>query len=91
MITLSEAYVDSEGVYRWIVNAHVVPPDTMERLAPKGYNMDRHRQADRRDIDIFLAGYRANPPKRSPEELAEIRQELGPDAIDVITGERIFA
>jgi hypothetical protein len=91
MITLEEAYLDAEGVYRWIVNAHVVPADTMESLAPEGYDMARHKRWLQVDVDRFLEGYRASPPKRSPEQLAEIRRELGSDAIDIITGEMIFA
>jgi hypothetical protein len=41
--------------------------------------------------DNWMAAYRASPPQRSAEELAEMRAAFGPgtEVVDVITGQRI--
>lgn len=86
----AEALIDDHGILRWVSNNQCVPMDCLDDNAPAGYDRVRHYDAVQRDIAAFMADYAANLPKRSPENLAEIRAELGPDAIDVITGERIF-
>lgn len=88
---LSTCKLDSKGVYRWESNNAVVPSDTMAKHAPAAYDMAKHKAQERADTAALLNAYRADPPKRSAEQLAEIRREIGPDAVDIITGKRIFA
>lgn len=42
------------------------------------------------DTDAFLAAYRANPPQRSAEDLAEMRAAFGSGAqvVDIASGQR---
>ena len=87
----NDASLDKAGILRWKSNDHCVPMDCLDRVATKGYDRQKHRVALDADIDAFLAAYRAQPRKRSSEELSEIMREIGPDAIDIVTGQRIFA
>lgn len=48
------------------------------------------RAACKKHNDEFLAEYRRTPPRYSDEALAEIMHEIGPNAVDVITGRRVF-
>lgn len=86
----AEAIIDDNGILRWVENNACVPMDCLEANAPAGYDRVKHAAAIKVDNDAFFAAYRALPRQRSSEELCEIRANLGPDAIDVITGERIF-
>ena len=86
----AEAYLDDHGVLRWVESDHCVPMDCLDANAPVGYDKAKHQIAYNKEIDEFLNFIRANPRKRSAEELSEIRANVGPDAIDVFTGERIF-
>ena len=78
------------GVYHWSTNDAVVPTDCMAEIAPKGYDLAKHEDAHHAMVVAFFASYRAAPRQRSAEELSEIRNNIGEDAIDVITGQRIF-
>jgi hypothetical protein len=86
----AEALIDEKGILRWVENDHCVPMDCLDANAPAGYDRVKHKAALDAEIDAFLAAYRAQPRVRSAEELCEIRANLGPNAIDIITGERIF-
>ncbi len=87
----AEALIDDQGILRWVLNNACVPMDCLEANAPAGYDVVKHKAALDADVDAFVAAYMAKPRVRSAEELSEIRANLGPNAIDVITGERIFA
>jgi hypothetical protein len=86
----AEALLDAHGILRWVENDACVPMDCLDANAPAGYDRVKHAAAIKVDNDAFFAAYRAQPRKRSAEELFEIRANLGSNAIDVITGERIF-
>ena len=87
----AEALIDSKGILRWVSNDACVPMDCLDANAPAGYDRVKHKAAMDKDNAAFFAAYRAQPRARSPEELSEIRSNLGKDAIDIITGKRIFA
>ena len=87
----SEALIDAKGILRWVSNNACVPMDCLDANAPKGYDRAKHKAAIEADNDAFFAEYRAKPRVRSAEELSEIRANLGENAIDIITGKRIFA
>jgi len=77
-----------DGALRWKSNGAVLFPDTLTDagLIPPQVQIDaREVYADR-----IVAEYRANPPQLSAEDRAEALAELGPDAVDVITGERLL-
>jgi len=76
-----------DGALRWKSNGSVIQPHTFkdaDLIAPQV-------QIDASDAyqDEVLARYRANPPQLSPEDRAEALRELGPGAVDVITGRPI--
>ena len=87
----SEALIDEKGILRWVSNDACVPMDCLDANAPAGYDRVKHKAAMDADNTAFFAAYRAQPRVRSQEELSEIRSNLGSDAIDIVTGERIFA
>ena len=76
-----------DGALRWKSNGAVLFPDTLTDaglIAPQV-------QIDAREVyaDRIVAEYRANPPQLSAEDRAEALRELGPGAVDVITGRPI--
>ena len=85
-----KAIPDAYGILRWDTYDHAIPMDCLDQFAPKGYDRVKHKAAIDKDTADFFAAYRAKPRVRSPEELSEIMNNIGPDAIDIITGERIF-
>jgi len=87
----AEALIDSKGILRWVSNDACVPMDCLDANAPAGYDRVKHKAAMDADNAAFFAAYVAQPRVRSAEELSEIRSNLGNDAIDIITGQRIFA
>lgn len=87
----AEALIDSKGILRWVSNDACVPMDCLDANAPAGYDRTKHKAAIDADNAEFFAAYVAKPRVRSAEELSEIRSNLGNDAIDIITGKRIFA
>jgi hypothetical protein len=87
----SEALIDAKGILRWVSNDACVPMDCLDANAPAGYDRVKHKAAIDKDNAAFFAAYVAQPRVRSAEELSEIRNNLGEDAVDVVTGERIFA
>jgi hypothetical protein len=81
-------------VLRWASNDHEPFDDLLDLWAKLGYISAEQRAATNAaralETEAFLAAYRANPPKPSAEELAEIRAAFGDEpVVDVITGERI--
>lgn len=81
----------TNGVIRWNSNGSVPPEDCVALAAHIGLavNVARCTAERNREIDAFLAEYRRNPPRLSPEDRAEALRELGPDAVNVVTGRRI--
>lgn len=85
------ALPDAHGILRWESNDRCVPMDCLDKVAPTGYDRTAHKAAIDAENAALFAAYRAQPRVRSAEELSEIRANIGTDAIDIITGERIFA
>lgn len=79
----------------WDTNGSEPFDDMLAMWVALGLITDAQREATsvRREQRTreFLANYRANPPQRSAEEIAEMRAAFGPGetVVDVITGERI--
>ena len=76
-----------DGALRWKSNGAVLMPDTLTDagLIPPQVQIDARRAYS----DQIVAEYRANPPQLSAEDRAEALRELGPGAVDVITGRKI--
>ena len=75
------------GALRWKANGSVIMPDVFRdagMIAPQ-IQIDTYKA----HADRIVAEYRANPPQLSAEDRAEALNELGPDAVDVITGQKI--
>lgn len=87
----TQTRIDAKGVLRWITNNACVPMDCLDAYAPMGYDRAMHKAAIDADTAAFIAAYQSKPRVRSSEELCEIRANLGGNAIDLITGKRIFA
>jgi hypothetical protein len=82
-------------VLRWASNDHEPFDDLLALWAKLGYISAEQRAATNaaraESTAAFLAAYRANPPKRSAEEIEEMRAAFGPGetVVDVITGQEI--
>jgi hypothetical protein len=87
-----EAYIDDQGVARWKTNNRVIPADCIDPniMEMPGFNFKATWDTRQKETDAALAAYRKNPPRYSDENLAEAWNELGPDAVNVITGRRLF-
>lgn len=81
-------------VLRWASNGNEPFDDMLARWAELGYITAEQRAATnaarKESTAAFLAAYRANPPQRSAEDIAEMRAAFGPGetVVDVITGEK---
>ena len=89
---MSEAYIDKNGVARWKSNDRVVPADCVDpaMMEMPGFNFKATWDTRQKETQASLDSYRRSRHSYSSEELAEIRNEIGPDAVDVITGKRVF-
>ena len=91
---MSKAYIDSKGVARWESNNRVVPADsvTPEMFQMPGFDFKATWDTRKAETDAFLNEYRRNRANNplSFEDQAEAMNELGPDAVDVITGKSVF-
>jgi hypothetical protein len=92
---LSDKHHFRNGAYRWKSNEHVVPAEIVTFWAIVGYITTDDAAASnaigKAETAAFLAAYRKNPPKYTPEQLAEMRAAFGPGAkvVNVITGQEI--
>lgn len=81
----------TDGVIRWDSNNQVPPLDIVEFAAYIGLpiDFDKSSLARDRDLDTFLADYRANYKGPTDEERFEARAAHGPGAklVNVITGD----
>jgi hypothetical protein len=91
---MSKAYIDNKGVARWESNNRVVPADsiTPDFFQMPGFDFNATFVTRQKETDEFLAEYRRNRAKNplSFEDQAEAMNELGPGAVDVITGKSVF-
>jgi hypothetical protein len=89
---MSKAYIDNNGVARWESNGRVIPADcvTPEVTEMPGFNFKATFDTRKAETDAFLAQYRATNRTRSHEEMSEAYNELGPGAVDVLTGKSVF-
>jgi len=55
-----------------------------------GYDESRQQAAYEKDTQEFLSRYRANTRPLTGDNAAEALNELGPDAINCVTGRRLF-
>jgi hypothetical protein len=94
MVDMSEAYIDGNGVARWKSNNRVIPADCVspEIMEMPGFNFKATWDTRKAETDAFLNEYRRNRAKNplSFEDQAEAYNELGPGAVDVITGKSVF-
>jgi len=90
--TAGTARYDAQGLLRWVSNDRLVPIDVFQREGtPEEYDLGAHQEAITRETAAFLGQYVAMRKRHgySAEERAEALRHIGPDAIDVITGERL--
>lgn len=91
----TKAYVNSEGVVRWVSSNNVPFRDMLEDFMVIGKisqeTVERSDAARKKDQDEFLARYRANPPKYTEEDLFEMRAAFGEGTtvVNVLTGQKI--
>ncbi len=87
-----------DGVIRWNSNDSVPPVEHVEAARQQGFPVNVAKCDAARDADVtaFLAVYRANRAKRTPDQIAEERAEAraahgpGVTLVNVVTGERII-
>lgn len=92
--SFNKASLDAAGAVRWNSNASVPPEDIVDTWGALGLltaaQVETSAAARERDLDRFVRAYRANPPRFTAEQRAEMRRELGGGPIiDVITGRRV--
>ncbi len=87
------AYVDSEGVYRWKSSNRVPFDDMLECWALDSDTLRKCQEAREADDSAFIADYKERMKDYEPsdEELYEMRAAFGNDAtvVNVITGQEI--
>lgn len=89
--SLRKAFVEETrvvgGALRWKANGSVIAPDVFSDAGLITPQVQAEKYAAY--VDAVVGEYRANPPQLSDENRAEALNELGPGAVDVITGQKI--
>ena len=79
-------------VIRWTSNGQVPPADIIALAVAAGIDVDPAACDAARSADLraFVSAYRANPPKVTAEQRAEMRAAFGPGTtvVNVITGRK---
>jgi hypothetical protein len=88
MNTNNETFTDNAGIIRWMSNNRCVPMDCLDNVVPANYDRKIHKAAVDADNAALIAEYCQNV-RYTPEQKYEIMCELGPDAVNVITGKRV--
>lgn len=78
-----------DGFLFWVHSGNLVPAHVLGDDARMEVPAEQQAE-DTRRLKAFVTAYCANPPKLSDEARAEALHELGPDAVNIITGERLF-
>lgn len=83
-------YLNGNGILCWVSNDAVVPTDLLgtKVVTPREYDVEKHEAARKSQVAQLVAEYRATH-QYTEQERAEIKNHLGPGAINVITGERV--
>ena len=85
----SPAILDEHGVLRWEVNNAVISPSTMrENGRPAFVNWENQQAAYKAEIDAFLEECRKIDILSDVDRL-EALNEVGPNAVNVLTGKRV--
>ena len=88
MVDPAKAYIDANGIRRWVSNDAIIPPFVYKDAAAVMPEADQ--AAYKAETAAFLTEYREQQRNREPsaEELFEMRAAFGPGerVVNVITG-----
>lgn len=89
---IAKSYLDQGGVVRWRSNDQVPPTDCLIKMGIHGAELARMEEVRDRELDAFLAEYRAQQPAEpTAEERFEMRAAFGIGAriVNIITGRAV--